>query len=160
MVPRLWARVRQLIASSENCFTQRRHWIVSKREACKKKGICGKLSLKGAKGGDPTRGASWGGLSTTLVELETMLGWANKGRSDTGEPRLSSPCSALPEWERSEEMHKHSCRPMIRIRHSLPTLPDPAEVTCTGEAVVQFGCEQIDCRRTPQILNCLDYIYV
>jgi hypothetical protein len=82
MVPRLGARVRQLIASSENCLARRRHLIVSKREACNKKGSCGKLSLKAAKGGDPTRGATLGGLSTTLAELETMLGWAKKGRSD------------------------------------------------------------------------------
>jgi hypothetical protein len=60
--------------SSENCFALRRHLIVSK---------CG-------------------GLSTTLVELGTMLGWDNKVRSDIGEPCPSSPCSALPEWEGSE----------------------------------------------------------
>jgi hypothetical protein len=46
MVPRHWTRVRQLIASSENCFAPRRHLIVSKREAWKKKGSCGKLSLR------------------------------------------------------------------------------------------------------------------
>jgi hypothetical protein len=73
------ARVRQLIVSSETNFPSRRHPIVFKHEACKKKGKCGKLSLKVAKGGDPTRVASLGGLPTTLVELETMLGWANKG---------------------------------------------------------------------------------
>jgi hypothetical protein len=106
MVPRLWARVRQLIASSENSFTRRMHQIVSKREACKKKGSYGKLALKGAKGGDLTQGASWGGLSTTLVELETMLGWANKVRSDIGEPCPSSPCSAPPEWVGLEGMRR------------------------------------------------------
>jgi hypothetical protein len=90
--------VRQRIAASENSFARRMHPIVSKHDACKKKGSCGKLALKGAKGGDTTQGGSWGGLSTTLEELETMLGWAIKVRSDIGEPcPASSPCSALPE---------------------------------------------------------------
>jgi hypothetical protein len=61
-----------------------------------------------------------------------MLGWANKGRSDTGEPCPSSPCSVPPQREVPEEMRKHSCRHMIRPRHSLLMFLDLAEATCTG----------------------------
>jgi hypothetical protein len=65
-------------------------------------------------------------LTSVVVELETMLGWANKERSDIVEHCQSLPCSALPEWEGSEGMlFKHSCRPMIRPRRSLPALSDP-----------------------------------
>jgi hypothetical protein len=50
-------------------------------------------------------------------------------------------------------MHKHSCCQMIRPRRSLPTLTDPAEVTCTSEDDCSFSLRKDRSSESPTDLE-------